>query len=309
MRVAVFLLVGGVLLGGCNPAPALPSTTGAGLGATPGYQRAYVFDKPDFFSQWIEDVSEVTAPLKGRAGLRYLEIGPSEGRSLLWMLENVLTHPGSSAVVVAPQLDEQLFKNLRLSRRASDVRVLEGAPAERLRELPLASADLIYINGAHRADHVLQNLVGAWQVLAPGGLLLVDDARYEGPRYLLRDRNKLPQELTPRAAIDGFVQTHRNQLQVLRDGYQLYLKKRPHDPCLKAHACSVLEPYVWQWDRMQLFHIGETRPVPLTDEERRAVMTLVWHRGEQALPRLNAKLRQDPGVRSVVDRLGVLVRP
>ena len=37
------------------------------------------------------------APYRGRPGLRYLEVGVFEGRSLLWMIDQVLTHPSSQA--------------------------------------------------------------------------------------------------------------------------------------------------------------------------------------------------------------------
>jgi predicted O-methyltransferase YrrM len=307
MRHLVLFLVGVLPLAGCSQPPG--SDNPSALGAARGYERAYVFDGPDYFSERMADLDEVTAALRGRPGLRYLEIGPEQGRSLMWMLEHVLTAPGSHATVIDEQLDEQLYKNLRLSRRASDVSVLEGDPAVRLRELPIEGFDIIYINGAHRADRALHNLIGAWQVLAPGGLLLIDDARYQGPRYLIERRKKLPPELTPPAAIEAFLTTHRNQLQVVRDRYQLYLKKRPVDPCLRAEACSVLEPYVWQWDRMELFPIGETTPVPLSDAERQAVIKLVWYRGRRAFPALDNTLRQDPDVRTVVERLGILVQP
>ena len=37
---------------------------------------------------------------KDKPNLRYLEIGVFEGRSLLWMLENILTHPSSAATAI-----------------------------------------------------------------------------------------------------------------------------------------------------------------------------------------------------------------
>jgi hypothetical protein len=60
---------------------------------------------------------------------------------------------------------------------------------------------------------------------------------------------------------------------------------------------------------MELFPIGETTPVPLSDAERQAVIKLVWYRGRRAFPALDNTLRQDPDVRTVVERLGILVQP
>ena len=61
-------------------------------------------EAPKFTYDWVSDIEEtwekVFSPFKGREGLRYLEVGVFEGRSLIWMFENILTHKSCRAVGV-----------------------------------------------------------------------------------------------------------------------------------------------------------------------------------------------------------------
>lgn len=49
----------------------------------------------DWFSQHIPVWTDVLRDLRGKPHLHFLEIGSYEGRSACWLLENILTHPGS----------------------------------------------------------------------------------------------------------------------------------------------------------------------------------------------------------------------
>src|SRR5688572_18836542 len=67
--------------------------------AAPPYSHDYTFTQ-DWFTHKIPHWDRLLRPLMGRPRLRYLEVGVFEGRSLLWVLEHVLSDPSASAVAV-----------------------------------------------------------------------------------------------------------------------------------------------------------------------------------------------------------------
>jgi predicted O-methyltransferase YrrM len=79
-------------------------------------------------------------------------------------------------------------------------------------------ADLIYIDGDHRASSVMEDLVLAFKLLKPGGVMLCDDVNgWRSDR--LQD--------TPKLAVDSFTQCYWDQINILRMpvAYQLAFKK------------------------------------------------------------------------------------
>ena len=60
------------------------------------YQKQYDFTE-DWFTRNIPVWTKIFEQYKGKADIKYLEIGVAEGRSLMWMLENILPHPTSQA--------------------------------------------------------------------------------------------------------------------------------------------------------------------------------------------------------------------
>src|SRR6476660_10129377 len=82
-----------ILLLGLSPA-ALFAAEG-----TKAYNKQYTFTVNTFtdkISAWTKLLSE----FKGKPGINYLEIGTFEGRSALWMLENILTHPTATLTMI-----------------------------------------------------------------------------------------------------------------------------------------------------------------------------------------------------------------
>ena len=60
------------------------------------YAKEYDFSLDNTFSGFIIQIptwGKVLGPLKGKPDIHYLEIGVNQGRSAIWMLENILTHP------------------------------------------------------------------------------------------------------------------------------------------------------------------------------------------------------------------------
>ncbi len=151
---------------------------------------------------------------RDKPDIRYLEIGVFEGRSLFWMLDNILTGNGASAVAVdlfEPSYEGTFLENLRVSGKASRVRILKGRSDSVLHTLPVNSFDIVFIDGSHAARDVLTDAVQGWLLLADHGLMILDDYGNEKPRDEFLSLSRVPDELKPRVAIDAFITAFRGE--------------------------------------------------------------------------------------------------
>ena len=70
-------------------------------------------------------------------------------------------------------------------------------------------AELIYIDGDHRAGGVLTDLVLAWRLLSNGGIIMCDDS----VTWQHKDKNGTKAaQMSPRMAIEMFIQCHWHEL-------------------------------------------------------------------------------------------------
>lgn len=166
----------------------------------------------------------------GGAPRRVVEVGSFEGRSTLWFLERLLRHPDSRITCIdtfaggaehLPAQTEGLFDrfsaNLAESGRAHQAEVLRCGSFEGLSLLVArddAPADLVYIDGSHEAPDVLADLVLAFRLARPGGVILCDDYLWS------REATERVDVLgCPKLAIDAFTNIHRRRIEFLEWGY------------------------------------------------------------------------------------------
>ena len=193
------------------------------------YQRPYTFTS-DWFTSRLPSWRIALRPYAGRAGLNYLEIGTSEGRSLFWMLENILTGPTAHATAI------DLFdgpyaatyrSNLERSGHAQQVTPLTGYSQIVLRLLPVDSYDLVYIDGSHRPADVLEDAVLCWRLLRAGGLMIFDDyANARTGHDYQGNTEPTAEKWYPKMAIDPFVLCHAEECEVIHNDFQLMVRKR-----------------------------------------------------------------------------------
>jgi hypothetical protein len=179
------------------------------------YEQQYNFTQ-DWFTPNIPVWKEALAEFKGRPNIHYLEIGVFEGRSAIWMLENILTEATARLTAVdrfEGSLKERWSANVDLSGASSKVTTLTGYSQLVLRDLPLGSFDIVYIDGSHYRDDVLEDPVLSWRLLKEDGVLIFDD--YD---YVSVD--------SPKLAIDRFYECFGKHFDVVHKSYQVIMRKK-----------------------------------------------------------------------------------
>lgn len=145
--------------------------------------------KPTFTVDWTSERVAVWEPfLKSLAGQprRAIEIGTFEGRTAVWLMVNVLTHPGSRLICIDPYAytERQELKKLQRARRRAidnlgafgprvDLRIARSVDV--LPTLPARTFDLVYVDGQHTAGGCMYDLVRSWTLLKEQGIVIVDD--------------------------------------------------------------------------------------------------------------------------------------
>jgi hypothetical protein len=167
-----------------------------------------------------------------RMDLAFLEIGVCEGKTTVWLLDNVLTGSKSKIWCIDPYITENGRYNLYLHE--SKV-ILHRDTSEKILSGMLLSHrcffDFIYVDGDHNASVVLQDLILSWRLLKVKGIMLIDDYEMEttDPWFYKshREFNECPKlKFThPRIAIDAFLNIYRGQYEMIIDGYQIGVKK------------------------------------------------------------------------------------
>jgi len=202
--------------------------SGPRLSGEETYAKPYQFTQ-DWFTSNIPIWKAALADYQGKPDVHYLEIGLYEGRSSLWMLEHVLTAPTSTITgidVFDGELRERFFANLEQSGVAKDRYQIIVAPSQVvMRTLPLEHYDIIYIDGSHATADVMEDAVLSYRLLKTGGILIFDDYLWMGAikkGELTHDAD----EDFPKLAIDRFVESFADRLDVIHNGYQLILKKK-----------------------------------------------------------------------------------
>ena len=131
----------------------------------------YIFSS-DWFTHLIAEMSPFVSPFSGRSSLKMMEIGCYEGRSTVWFLENVLTDSTATitCVDVFSSLERELYfdHNIRIAGVEHKVIKKKGDSHRILVELQDEEFDIVYVDGNHRAAHVLFDAILSWPLLSKG---------------------------------------------------------------------------------------------------------------------------------------------
>ena len=189
----------------------------------------------DWFS-WAPVVWEQLIPmLPGKRA--FLEIGSFEGRSTVWIVENMMEDGGFIDCVDTWGGGEEHGEedmDAVFDRFQNNVKAAEAKyPQRRVCEHPFTSQwalsqfnakmhgdtvyDFIYIDGSHIAKDVLTDACMAWPLLKPKGIMVFDDYVWGEPRDILH---------RPKPAIDCFTNLFAEELNIVHVGYQLIIQKK-----------------------------------------------------------------------------------
>jgi hypothetical protein len=165
----------------------------------------------DWTTSRLPNWERYLVPLAGKP-LKAIEIGVFEGRSALWLLENVLVNPECLLILVdsyryqKPRKPGNEISQSQLNAAKEKAASVLGPywsrcwwrqkfSEEVLPSLQPGSFDMIRVDGDHRPHSTLQDMVLSWRLLKTGGLLIVDDVpskqhrghwKRSGPRRAFR---------------------------------------------------------------------------------------------------------------------------
>jgi predicted O-methyltransferase YrrM len=195
----------------------------------------YQFTK-DWFS-WAPEVwNQLTPMLSGTAGHRqFLEIGSFEGRSSIWIAENMMTEDDILRCIDTweggeehgeenmGEVEERFRHNLIVATEKLPRRRIIQQKGTSVRELARwlttdnQHFDFIYIDGSHLAKDVLTDACMAWPLLKLEGFMVFDDYAWGNPRDALH---------RPKIAIDAFTNIFGETAEIVHVGYQLVIRKK-----------------------------------------------------------------------------------
>jgi predicted O-methyltransferase YrrM len=195
----------------------------------------YQFTK-DWFS-WAPEVWKQLIPLLP-ARKAFLEIGSFEGRSTVWIVENMMEDDGQIICIDTWEggeehgaedmsaVEKRFDQNRRLLAVEYGTRYVcpqKGLSTFRLGEMHGDDTDwhdhfdFIYIDGSHTAKDVLTDTCLAWPLLKPNGIMVFDDYMWGPPRDILH---------RPKLAIDAFVNIFAEEVEIIHVGYQMAIRKK-----------------------------------------------------------------------------------
>lgn len=213
---------------------------------------------PQFTQNWfdgnIPSLQRWLGPFSGRPGLRALEIGSFEGRSTLWLCENILTAEDAridclDLFATDPVHGDYLSRfRHNTSEHTWKVREVHGPSFEGLRKVE-GPYDIVYIDGLHSAFGALADGVMSWPMLKVGGVMVFDDYLWVPPKYgkpakpnhlvrlwaklrgrhwrdeaLLRQIREVATE-TPKLGVDGLLATLEGHYEVIGVSNQIAVRK------------------------------------------------------------------------------------
>lgn len=194
-----------------------PSGAGEGAAGRQAPARPPYNFTSDWFSGNIYLFARNLAHLSGTP-CQILEIGSFEGRSTIWMLENLATHPDARITCIDPSVCPAFLPNIEKTGRGGQVRLIPGRSGDVLGGLGATAFDFIYVDGSHAKEDVLQDAVLSFRAARPGAVIAFDDYLEDGPEWNPRDFAK--------PAIDAFLEIYAGRLEILERCHQIWIRKR-----------------------------------------------------------------------------------
>lgn len=191
----------------------------------------------NWFSRHIDNWNKYVVPNVKESPV-CLEIGAFEGMSTVWICENlkpihlevVDTFKGSEEHA-GMRIDNsktydiflentKKFETILYTYKISSFNFLISRHNEYLESgYNGTRCDFIHVDGSHMARDVFYDACLSWKLLNRDGIIVFDD--YEWVKYV----HKEEPWMTPKPALDGFLNSFVGEYEILLKSYQLILKK------------------------------------------------------------------------------------
>lgn len=188
---------------------------------------------PEVWQQLIPHLPERT-----ETGRNFLEIGSFEGRSAVWIAENMMQEGDTLTCIDTWEGGEEhseedmdsvyrrFTHNMQLlqTKQPLGLSVRMGTSTQELAFWLVNDLkdslhfDFIYIDGSHVAKDVLTDACMAWPLLKPKGMMVFDDYLWTPNARDILHR--------PKAAIDAFTNIFAEEVEIVHVGYQLVVRKK-----------------------------------------------------------------------------------
>ncbi len=161
----------------------------------------------------------------GNRPIKYLEIGSFYGANIISVTENYGSHPESQMYCIDPHTDYEdypeykgkqdkiytsFLKNIEPYKKIKHIR---GFSNKEIPKFDDEFFDIIYIDGNHEPDFVLEDAVLSFRKLKHGGVLIFDDFGWHGAFSTTR-------------GILGFIDAYQKKIQYLGEKEtQVFIKK------------------------------------------------------------------------------------
>lgn len=172
----------------------------------------------DWTSAHTQNWLDILAVFVGRPHVHAIDIGAFEGRSTLWFLENILTHPTARLICIDRISRPEFIHNTMPYR--DKLQYLIGFSQDVLRGpvFRLGIFSFVYVDGNHAASSVLEDAVLGFRLLKAGGVMIFDDYQW----LPAKDADPL---LGPQLGIDAFLRVFAGQYRILFQKWQLAIEK------------------------------------------------------------------------------------
>ena len=160
--------------------------------------------------------------------IKYLEIGTFYGANLLSVSKTYASHPDSILYCIDPWEDysdyseyknkqatiyETFLKNIENSGVKDKIIITRGYSNNEIPKFQDDFFDIIYIDGNHEPEYVLEDAVLSFRKLKINGIMIFDDYGWGGPNLTKK-------------GIDGFINGYHKRIQFLGlKDYQVFIKK------------------------------------------------------------------------------------
>ena len=177
----------------------------------------YPEDKRIFFLDHITIWENILSQFKDRPNV-CLEIGSLYGGSSVYMIENFCKHEGSRFYYMDINENDFLKHNLSVY---PNVKGYIGESSDSFKHfrhdgLEKEFLDIVYIDGNHMSNYVLEDAVNSFYCLKNYGIMIFDD--YGGGL-------EQPTHMQPKTGVDSFISSYQKHLNIIYVGYQIIIQK------------------------------------------------------------------------------------